>query len=69
MANDPLSFAINLLFNTRYNTRTYVEELLDNVNHIDEAMVRIREEVLHSDSSRRITYRDVFDNDLTTHDI
>ena len=69
MANDPLSFALNILCNTRYNTRTYVEGLLCNVNHVDEAMGLIREQVLHSGSSRRITYREIINNNLFTHEI
>ena len=68
--DDPLSFAMNLLVNTRYNTKTYVVDLLNNEhNYVDAEMERIRSEVLRSRSSRQITYRELINIDLNTHEI
>ena len=70
MTDDPLTFALLLLMNTQYNTKNYVRDLLNiDQSPIYDAMERIRRELLHSDSSRRITYRELMNTDLSTHDI
>ena len=55
---------------TQYNTKNYIRDLLTiDQSPIYDAMERIRRELLHSDSSRRITYRELMNTDLSTHDI
>ena len=69
--DDPLSFALKLVLNNRYNTRTYLNNLI-NENSIDDIqsdMQSLKDSIITSESSRRIVYRDTMNNDLSVHNI
>ena len=69
--DDPLSFALKLVLNNRYNTRTYLDNLI-NDNSIDDFqsdMQSLKNSILTSESSRRIVYRDTMNTNLSVHNI
>ena len=66
MDDDPLGFALRVALNTRYNTKSYVSDLIN--NNIDDcavAMVTLKNNIMNSTSSRRITYLNVMNPSLT----
>lgn len=69
MIDDPLVFAINATINTRYNTSTYVSQLLNHAtDDIAVAMDILKRDLSLSASSRKVTYKEI-NPDLSVHDI
>lgn len=69
MTDDPLIFAINVTLNERYNTKTFVSDLL--FHHKDDiavAMESLKQNIILSDSSRKITYKEI-NPALTRHEL
>ncbi len=65
MDDDPLGFALRLVLETRYNTKTYVSDLINNnADDCTEAMNMLRSNAMQSTSSRRITYINVMNPNL-----
>ena len=70
MDDDPFAFAVKTILNTRINTRLYVTNLL----HEDRDDIRVgwdelKNNVMNSTSSRRVTYRTVMNPTLEVHPI
>ena len=67
--DDPLSFVINMVTGSNTCTARSVREFLDNdIEYISVAMQRVIENIQNSDSSRRITYRDI-NPDFSIHSV
>ncbi len=66
MDDDPFGFVMKTVMDTRYNTKAYVTELIE--NNIDDCTVSmdiLKDNVRHSLSSRRITYLNTMNPYLT----
>ena len=60
MGDDPLAFAVNTIRNARYRTSHYIDALItNNVDDIEAAMTRLRNNVRESESSKRLFYKSV----------
>ena len=69
MTDDPLVLAIYITINARFNTGTYVSQLLNHdINDISVAMETLKRDLFLSASSRRVTYKEI-NPDLSVHDI
>ena len=71
LLDDPFGFSLKLVLNNRYNTRTYLYNLINN-NSVDDCLGDIqvlKNSIISSVSSRRCTYRDTMNTSLSVHDI
>ena len=67
--DDPLFFVLNLVKGSNTATGKLVREFINNnVKNLSAAMDRVTSSIAHSDSSRRVIYRDINPN-LGVHDI
>lgn len=70
MNDDPFVFAVKTVLSIRISTRLYVTNLLqENTDDIQMERDELRNNVLISISSRRITYRTIMNSSLETHPI
>ncbi len=70
MDDDPFGFVLKIVMDTKYNTKEYVTELIE--NNIDDCtfpMDILKVNVRRSLSSRRITYLNTMNPHLTAIDI
>ena len=69
MDDDPLVLVIKAVLEARYSTRTYVDGLIqETVDDIQIAKETLQNNIMTSDSSRRVTYREI-NPDLKVHGI
>ena len=66
MNDDPLMLTLNLVRNTLYPTRNIIQDFINNnsVEDIFDACNSIKNSVLRSASSKRVTYRNIMNPDL-----
>ena len=71
MQEDPLGFVLNLVLNNRYNTRTYLHDLINNsnVNDLQHETELLKTNIRLSESSRRVVYCRDINPDLTVHNL
>ena len=70
MDDDPFGFVMRMVIDTRYNTKAYVTELIE--NNIDDCAVSmdtLKDNVKRSLTSRRITYLNTMNPHLTVRSI
>lgn len=66
MDNDPFSFIMKIVMDTKYNTKAYVTELIEsNIDDCTVSMDIFKDNVRRSPSSRRITYSNAMNPHLT----
>ena len=69
MDDNPLVLAIRTVLDARYNTRNYVHSLIHaSVDDTAEAMENLKHSIQNSNSSRRITYKEM-NPDLSVHNV
>ena len=69
MEGDPLGLTINTVLGARYNTRNYVHSLIHaDVDDIGETMENHKISIRNSNSSRRLTYKEM-NPDLSVHNV
>lgn len=71
MLDDPFAFVLNLVLNSRYNTRKYIYNLINEVdiNDYQQEVQLMKNKIERSESSRRVVYRSVINTNLAVHDI
>ena len=71
LLDDPLGFTLNLILNSRYNTRSYLNNLISD-NYVDDCLSDkqvLKDNIMLSESSRRMTYRNTKNTSLSVHEI
>ena len=71
LVDDPLGLVLNLVLNSRYSTRNYIFNLINNstINDIQQDSELLKNNLRRSESSRRITYCNIINTNLTVHNI
>ena len=71
LVDDPLGLVLNLVLNSRYSTRNYIFNLINNssINDIQHDSELLKINLRRSESSRRITYCNIINTNLTVHNI
>ena len=71
LGDDPLGLVLNLVLNSRYSTRNYIFKLINNssINDIQHDSELLKINLRRSESSRRITYCNIINTNLTVHNI
>ena len=70
MTDNPLKFTMNLEMSTEYSTRSYALTLLqENVNVILLGKDRVRDDIVASQSSRKIIYREMNPGSSSLHSV
>ena len=69
MDDDPLSFLLHLVMDSRISTRNYIKYLLESVNNdISEASNKLIQDVISSDSSKCMYYLVFYHTHLSIED-
>ena len=69
MEDDPLTLAIKMSMENRYQTRAYIAQLLHSTaSDIDEGVREMKENISTSESSKRVTYKQI-NPDLSVHSV
>ena len=71
MFDDPLGYVLKLVLNSRYNTRTYLNNLIINpyLNDYQYESDKLKHTIRSSNSSRRIVYCNTINPNLNVHQI
>ena len=71
LLDDPLGFVLKFVLSNRYTTRTYLKKIIDNyfVDDIECDRQILKNNIISSNSSRRITYFNVMNTSLSVHTI
>ena len=70
MHDDPLGLVLKLIMNTRYSTKKYLYDLINNdIDDIQNEFASVKDYLSRSESSKRTLYRNSMNVDLKTHDI
>ena len=71
MFDDPLGFVLKLVLSSRYSTKTYLSNLINNIeiNDYHSALQSLKDNIISSESSRRVTYCNVMNTSLSVHNI
>ena len=68
--DDPFGLVLNLVLRSRYSTKNYVYDLINNgIDDIQHESVLLKNNLSNSESSRRLVYREVMNVNLSVHDI
>ena len=69
--DDPLGFVLKLVLNSRNRTKTYLHNLINNINEGDyqHEIETIQNNLTNSESSRKLTYCNVMNKNLAVHEI
>ena len=69
--DDPLGFSLSLVLNGNFSTGNYLNNLISNSNFNDchHEILMLKDSIRHAVSSRRITYCNVINIDLSIHNI
>ena len=69
--DDPLGFVLKLVLNSRYRTKNYLTDLINNsnVNDINRDYEKLKNDLSTSNSSRRIVYSTTMNSSLSVHNI
>ena len=70
MDDDPLGLVIKLVMNTRYSTKKYLHDLINNdIGDIQNEFASVKDNLSRSESSKRTLYRNSMNVGLKIHDI
>ena len=70
MTDDPFNLVLNLVLNNRYNSKTYVYDLINiDIDDCSCDIQALKDNIISSESSRRITYCDFMNPSLHIHNI
>ena len=69
MSDDPLGFVLKLVLNSRYNTKKYLNSLINNINVDDRQYEseQLKINLRRSETSRRIVYCNTINPNLNAH--
>ena len=69
--DDPLGFVLHLVLNSRYRTKNYLTDLVNNsnVNDVNRDCEKLKNDLSSSNSSRRIVYSTTMNSSLSVHNI